>query len=79
MIEIFVDGESAVVEEGITIAAALVNLGTARFRTSVSGSPRGPLCAMGICHECRVTIDGIRHRRACLVEAVRGMNVETGG
>ena len=28
--------------------------------TSVTGEPRGPLCAMGVCFECRVTIDGRR-------------------
>ena len=78
-IRIAIDGEPVVVEEGITIAAALVNAGTARFRTSVSGAPRGPLCAMGICHECRVTIDGVPHRRACLIEAKAGMKVETVG
>ena len=26
---------------------------------SVSGEPRAPLCGMGICYECRVTIDGV--------------------
>jgi sarcosine oxidase subunit alpha len=32
---------------------------------------------MGICHECRVTIDGVPHRRACLVPLADGMDVRT--
>ncbi len=48
-------------------------------RTSVAGEPRGVLCAMGICFECRVTIDGVPHRRACMELVREGMRVETGG
>jgi len=79
VIAITIDGERVSVEEGATVAAALWNAGVARFRSSVSGAPRGPLCAMGICHECRVTIDGVPHRRSCLVEVAAGMTVETRG
>jgi NADH dehydrogenase/NADH:ubiquinone oxidoreductase subunit G len=32
---------------------------------------------MGICFECRVEVDGIRARRACLIPAAEGMVVET--
>jgi len=34
---------------------------------------------MGICHECRVAIDGVAHRRSCLVEVASGMRIQTGG
>ena len=44
---------------------------------SVSGEPRAPLCGMGTCYECRVTIDGVAHRRACLVTVADGMHVTT--
>jgi sarcosine oxidase subunit alpha len=33
---------------------------------------------MGICFECRVTVDGAPHRRACLVVCANGMRVDTG-
>jgi aerobic-type carbon monoxide dehydrogenase small subunit (CoxS/CutS family) len=46
-------------------------------RVSVTGEPRGPLCGMGICFECRVTIDGHPHCRACQTEAVEGMRIQT--
>jgi D-hydroxyproline dehydrogenase subunit alpha len=64
--EITVNGRRVAIEPGSTAAAALLNAGETRFRTSVSGAPRGPLCAMGICFECRTTIEGTEHRRACL-------------
>jgi len=34
---------------------------------------------MGICFECRVTVDGDPHRRACLEPVRDGMEVETDG
>jgi len=46
-------------------------------RKSVSGELRGPLCGMGICFECRVTIDGIRHQRSCQLLCVPGICVTT--
>jgi sarcosine oxidase subunit alpha len=74
-----VDGQRLEVEAGISLAAALWNAGHWRLRTSVDGSARGPLCAMGICFECRVTIDGRPHRRACLESVVAGMEVRSSG
>ncbi|MET0621230.1 MAG: FAD-dependent oxidoreductase [Thermoanaerobaculia bacterium] len=50
----------------ITVAAALENAGRSILRRSVSGEPRGVLCAMGICFECRMDIGGVPHRRACM-------------
>ena len=49
-----------------TVAAALENAGRSALRTSVTGEPRGVLCAMGVCYECRVEIDGVSQRRACM-------------
>jgi len=77
-IAITIDGEALEVEGDCTVAVALLRAGRWRFRTSVGGEPRGPLCAMGTCFECRVTIDGIRHRRACLEPCVGGMEIVTG-
>jgi predicted molibdopterin-dependent oxidoreductase YjgC len=78
-VTIVVDGRPLAVAAGTTVAVALLNHGIARFRTSPSGEPRGPLCAMGTCHECRVAIDGVPHRRACLEPCTPGMAIETGG
>jgi len=66
------------VAEGTTVAAAISNSGVTKFRTSVTGRSRGPVCGMGICFECRVTIDGIGHQRSCNIIAADGMEVVTG-
>lgn len=76
-VEIFVNGRRVSVPAGISVAAALLNAGEPVFRRSVGAEPRGPLCGMGICQECRVTIDGVSHRRSCLEPVVRGMRVAT--
>lgn len=71
-----VNGTPVVVPPGTTVAVAMVLAGEA-CRTSVSGEPRGPLCGMGICFECRVTIGGILHCRSCQVLCEQGMRVTT--
>jgi sarcosine oxidase subunit alpha len=76
-VEIVVDGRRTPAAAGASVAAALLGLGVRAFRTSVRGEPRAPLCGMGICLECRVTIDGVAHRRACLVPVAAGMRVDT--
>ena len=78
MITLTVNKIAITVDEGTTVAAAISNTGAMGFRTSVVGESRGPLCGMGICFECRVTIDGIRHQRSCTVIAAEGMEVVTG-
>ena len=71
-----VNGAPVTVPSGTTVAAAILMTG-APIRRSVTGEPRGPLCGMGICFECRATIDGIRHQRTCQVVCTQGMEVHT--
>lgn len=70
-----VDGRAIHFEPGWTVAAAIAADGDPWLRRSVRDMPRGALCGMGICHECRVVIDGVPHRRACRVVARAGMVV----
>ncbi len=77
-VEILANGHRARVPAGITVAAALLDLGVTAFRRSVTGEPRGPVCGMGVCYECRVTIDGVPNRRACIVPVANGMVVISG-
>ena len=76
-IEIVVNGRALMVDAGSTVAAALLTAGEFTFRVSSSGEPRGVLCGMGICYECRATIDGVDQRRSCLVRVRPGMHVDT--
>ncbi|MGC2299188.1 MAG: (2Fe-2S)-binding protein [Acidobacteriaceae bacterium] len=71
-----VNGATVTVASGTTVAAAVLQAGQIT-RVSVSGEPRGPLCGMGICFECRVTIDGVPHQRSCQILCAPGIHVTT--
>jgi len=74
-----VDGVSVEMPAGSMVSAAILKTGTTSFRRSVTGEPRGPLCGMGICFECRVVIDGEPHGRSCQTVCKDGMDVRTDG
>lgn len=76
-IRITINGQSTIVAPGTTLAAALLNAGLKNFRTSATGEPRSPLCAMGICYECRVTVNGAKHIKSCQLLCADGMDVRT--
>ena len=76
-IELSVNGRKVVVPGGTILAAAIALAGETRFRRSVLASPRGPLCGMGICMECRVTINGQTQCRSCQTLCEPGMEVRT--
>jgi len=65
------------VAAGTSVAACVFQAGEFRFRSSVGGEPRAALCGMGICFECRVTIDGRPHSRSCQTAAREGMAIRT--
>ena len=75
-VTVTVNGTQIAAPSGATVAVAMMLAGQA-CRTSVSGEPRGPLCGMGICFECRVAIDGKAHCRSCQVLCEDGMYVTT--
>lgn len=60
---------------GESVAAALIAAGEPVLRTSEAGDPRGLFCGIGVCWECRCTIDGVANIRACMVAAEPGMAV----
>ena len=72
-----VDGVSVAMPAGSMVAAAILKSGKSAFRRSATGELRGPLCGMGICFECRVTIDGEAHCRSCQTTCENGMDVRT--
>ncbi|MBW2479173.1 MAG: (2Fe-2S)-binding protein [Deltaproteobacteria bacterium] len=76
--EIEVDGKKIVAYEGETIGAALLAAGrrTLRFTNKLE-QPRGLYCGIGLCQECRMTVDGIPNTQACQTLATPGCRIET--
>lgn len=70
------EGEEITAYEGETLASALLAAGVDAFHVTREGDPRLPLCNMGTCFDCAVTVDGRRLVRACLTDAEPGMVVE---
>jgi predicted molibdopterin-dependent oxidoreductase YjgC len=79
IVTLSVNGSEVTMPEGSMVSAAVLKSGVDAFRRSVSGEARGPLCGMGICFECRVTINGELHSRSCQTLCQDGMDVRTDG
>jgi sarcosine oxidase subunit alpha len=78
MLESFVvrvNGEEFVASPTTSVATMILIANG--FRRSVTGERRAPLCGMGICFECRATVDGIPHERTCLMMCAKGMEIRT--
>ena len=72
-----INGQPVRVPEGTLVAVAVALAGVTAYRRSVSGEPRAPLCGMGICAECRVTINGQAQQISCQIPCANGMEVTT--
>ncbi len=68
MITLTVNGRAVEVPEGTTVAAAVMRAEAAGFRA---------LCGMGICFECRVTLNGRAYQRTCQKLCEPDMEVRT--
>lgn len=79
MLRLRINGLPVEVPAGASVATAVAQISPSLFRHSVHGQPRAPLCGMGVCFECRVSIDGNAQQRACLTPAREGMWVDTHG
>jgi len=75
-VPISIDGRPFAAAAGSSVAAAVMESGRLALRRSRRGEPRGPLCGMGICFECRLTVDGAPGVRSCLVAVAPGMEIE---
>lgn len=73
---ITVNGKPIRVSPETSVAAAMLMAGES-CRVSVRGEPRAPLCGMGICMECRATVNGVQHQRTCLTPCAPGLEVVT--
>jgi len=77
LITLTINNKSVSVDDGTTVAAAILTGGVDQFRRSVDGNLRGPLCGMGICFECRVTVNGVKHQKSCTLVVHGGMEIKT--
>jgi len=77
-INIKVNGQAATAHRGDTVLAFLVAGGHKTLKKSRQlGEPRGPLCGMGVCYECQVSINGEPNQRACMTQVEDGMVILT--
>ncbi len=76
-IHVTVNGACIAVPSGATALAAILSTGASAVRRSVSGGPRGPLCGMGVCFECRATVNRRRYARTCQILCSPGMDIST--
>ena len=75
-ITMLINGREMTMPAGSTVSAALLVAGVP-CRLSVTGEPRMALCGMGICFECRATVNAIPQQRTCQLLCRDGMRVET--
>ena len=74
--ELCVDGARVVAYAGETIAGALLASGRRALRhTALRNEPRGIYCAMGVCGECVMVVNGEPGVRTCVTLALPGMTV----
>ena len=77
-VTVTVDGRPVEVREGTLVAAAVELAAPGRgAHVSPGGARRQPLCGMGVCGECRVTIAGRAHRLGCQTPCTAGMEIHT--
>lgn len=77
-IKIIVDNKEIEAFEGETIVAALIAAGIKVFHiTSKRNEPRGYYCAIGVCNDCVMTVNGKPNVRTCVTQVSNGMKIET--
>jgi len=77
-VELSINGQAVSVAPGTTVWAAMA-LADQRItrQAPLTEKPRSAYCAMGVCFECMVEVDGMPNRQACLTEVQPGMQVVT--
>lgn len=75
IIQFSFDGAPIRARAGQSVAAALINAGERCLRIDEEGNPKGALCGIGVCWECRCSINGVTNTRACMTPVAAGMVV----
>jgi D-hydroxyproline dehydrogenase subunit gamma len=69
------EGKPVAAHEGQSVAAALLEAGERCLRIDEAGNAKGAVCGIGVCWECRCSVDGVPDTRACITEVRPGMIV----
>jgi len=76
LVRLTVNGQPVDVPSGKSVWSALALSGQIITRkAAISGEDRSAFCAMGVCFECMVEIDGLPNQQACLRRVADGMTV----
>lgn len=76
-VPVLFEGRTLLALTGETVASLLlrhVDAGAFR-REERLGEARAPLCLMGVCFDCLVTIDGQENQQSCLIAVAPGMRI----
>ncbi|WP_421703066.1 (2Fe-2S)-binding protein [Aliiroseovarius sp.] len=78
LIELEINGKPAMAAEGTTVWSAMALVGQDVTRkAALSEADRSAFCAMGVCFECLVEIDGEPNQQACLRRVSPDMKVRS--
>ena len=78
IIQVTVNGRPVQVPSGQTVWSALALSGqTVTRKAALSGEDRSAYCAMGVCFECMVEINGEPNQQACLHRVAPNMVITT--
>jgi sarcosine oxidase subunit alpha len=76
-VKLLINGTEVWAYRGETLLAALMAAGYTKLKKSpIYHESRGPLCGMGTCFECIVTVNGIPNIRSCMTEVENNMEIE---
>ena len=77
-VKIIVDGKPLEAFLGEPIATALIAAGIKIFHRSVKrNEPRGYFCAIGVCNDCIMNVNGQPNVRTCITPVDDGMIIQT--
>jgi D-hydroxyproline dehydrogenase subunit gamma len=74
-VTVTIDGRPVTAYRGETVATVLLAEGSPTTRTTVSGSPRGIFCGMGVCFDCLAVVDDVPNTRTCVTWVRDGMRI----
>lgn len=69
------EGREIRCRSGVSLAAALTEAGELILREAGDGDPRGLYCGMGVCQECRLSVNGRHGTRACMTVVTESLQV----